>query len=394
VPGPLHGYRIVDLTAMITGPQATMLLGDQGADVIKVEPPGLGDVMRYLGTQRGGIAALFAGVNRSKRSIAVNLREDAGREIVARLADGAEVFVQNFRPGVIERLGLGEEVLRARNPDLVYVSLSAFGERGPLARRPAYDHIIQGMTGASWIQAEPGSPRPEYMKMAWCDKITGYTAAQAITAALLARERGQGGQHIRISMLDAALSFFWPDGMMNHTLLEPDASLQPHLSMSYRFVETRDGFLSVAAVTDAQWHGIFRAAGRPELCDDPRFARAPDRMKHVAELIQELGGGVLDMSSEEAFERLVAEDVPCGPLLRPEEVASHPQVVENGTLVESQHPRIGRIREPRPAPRFGATPAASSRPAPSLGEHTDEVLGQLGLSAAEIAEARSRGVVG
>jgi crotonobetainyl-CoA:carnitine CoA-transferase CaiB-like acyl-CoA transferase len=393
VPGPLDGYRILDLTAMITGPQTTMILGDQGADVVKVEPPGLGDVMRYLGTQRGGIAALFGSFNRSKRSIVVNLQEEAGREIVMRLAAGADVFIQNFRPGVIERLGLDEQTLRAPNKDLIYVSLSAFGEEGPLARRPAYDHIIQGMTGASWVQPQMGSERPEYMKMAWCDKITGYTAAQAITAALLARERGQGAQHLRLSMLGAALSFFWPDGMMNHTILEEDTDLQPHISMAYRFLETSDGFLSVAAVTDAQWQGIFRAAGRPELCDDPRFASAAERMKNVPALLEELGGGKLEMTSQEAHERLIAEDVPCGPLLRPEEVASHPQVVETGVLVESEHPAMGRIREPRPPTRFSATPAAIGRPAPALGEHTDEVLGEAGLSPAEIEEARAKGIV-
>ena len=392
--GPLDGYRVVDLTAMITGPQATMILGDQGAQVIKVEPPGIGDVMRYLGSQRGGMAALFASFNRSKRSLVVNLAEEAGRELVIRLVAGADVFVQNFRPGVIERLGLDESTLRRVRPDLIYVSLSAFGEQGPLARRPAYDHIIQGMTGACWIQPGPGAERPEYMKMTWCDKITGYTAAQAITAALLARERGRGGQHLRINMLGAALSFFWPDGMMNQTLLEEDAALHPHLSVAYRFLETSDGFLSVAAITDAQWHGIFRAAGRPELCDDPRFASAAGRMENLPALIEALGGGRLEMSSREASERLVAEDVPNGPMLRPEEVAAHPQVVAAGILEESRHPTLGRIRQPRPPVGFSATPASSGRPAPRLGEHTDEVLGELGLSRREIEEARAKGVVG
>ncbi len=392
--GPLAGYRIVDLSAMITGPQATMILADQGADVIKVEPPGVGDVMRYLGTQRGGLAALFASFNRSKRSIAVDLRQAAGREIVEKLVAGADVFVQNFRPGVIERLGLDEATLRALRPELIYVSLSAFGETGPLASRPAYDHILQGMTGAAWVQPGVGAERPEYMKMTWCDKITGQTAAQAITAALLARERGHGGQHLRISMLGAALSFFWPDGMMNQTILEPDAEQQPPISVAYRFLETRDGFLSIAAITDAQWRGLFRAAGRPELCDDPRFATTADRMKHLPALLEELNDGRVEMSSQEAEERLVAEDVPCGPLLRPEEVAAHPQVVAAGILVESEHPAIGRIREPRPPTRFSVTPAAIGRPAPRLGEHTDEVLAQLGLSGTEIAEARAKGIVG
>jgi crotonobetainyl-CoA:carnitine CoA-transferase CaiB-like acyl-CoA transferase len=394
VTGPLDGYRIVDLTAMITGPQATMILADQGAQVVKVEPPGIGDVMRYLGSQRAGMSALFASFNRGKRSVVVNLREESGRDIVRRLVRDADVFIQNFRPGVVERLGLDEPSLRALAPDLIYVSLSAFGWEGPLAGRPAYDHIIQGMTGAPWVQSEQGSGRPTYMKMTWCDKVTGYTAAQAVTAALLARERGRGGQHLRISMLGAALTFFWPDGMMNDTLLEDDANLQPHISTAYRFLECNDGFLSVAAITDAQWKGIFRAAGRPELCDDPRFNSAAERMNHVEALFHELGDGKLDLSSREAHDRLVAEDVPCGPILRTDEVADHPQVVAAGILRESRHPVLGRIREPNPPALFGATPAAAGSPAPRLGQHTDEVLAELGLSASEIAEARAKGAVG
>lgn len=391
--GPLDGYRIVDLTAMITGPQTTMILADQGARVIKVEPPGLGDVMRYLGSQRGGMSALFASFNRGKRSVAVDLRQEPGRDLVRRLVAEADVFIQNFRPGVIERLGLDEPSLRALRPELIYVSLSAFGWQGPLVGRPAYDHIIQGMTGAPWVQSEEGSGRPTYMKTTWCDKVTGYTAAQAVTAALLARERGRGGQHLRITMLGAALAFFWPDGMMNDTLLEDDATVQPHISTAYRFLETDDGFLSVAAITDAQWHGIFRAAGRPELCDDPRFASAAERMKNVSALFEELNGGRVDMSCREAYERLVAEDVPCGPILRTAEVADDPQVTATGILQESQHPVLGRIRQPVPPVDFGATPAAAGTHAPALGQHTDEVLAELGMSRAEIHEARAKGVV-
>ncbi|MGI9589980.1 MAG: CaiB/BaiF CoA transferase family protein, partial [Myxococcota bacterium] len=357
--GPLAGYRVVDLTAMITGPQTTVILADQGADVVKVEPPGLGDVMRHLGTQRGGMSALFAGFNRNKRSVVVNLREDAGRKIVRRLAAEADVFVQNFRPGVIERLGLDEAMLRETRPELVYVSISAFGWEGPMSRRPAYDHIIQGMTGAPWMQSEAGAERPEYMKTTFCDKITGYATAQAVTAALLARERGHGGQHLKVTMLGAALAFLWPDGMTQHTILEEDATVLPPISAAYRYMETRDGFVSVAAVTDAQWHGIFRAAGRPELADDPRFATLASRLNHLDELLQELNGGRLELTSAEAFARFEAEDVPCGPMLRPEEIHAHPQVQALGLLEESQHPVLGRMREPGPPVGFSQTPAST-----------------------------------
>jgi crotonobetainyl-CoA:carnitine CoA-transferase CaiB-like acyl-CoA transferase len=393
VPGPLEGYRVVDCTAMITGPLATMMLADQGADVLKIEPPGLGDVMRVLGTQRGGMSAFFASCNRSKRSIAIDLHREPGRELARRLAAGADVFVQNFRPGVIERLGLSEAELRPLRPDLVYVSLSAFGESGPYARRPAYDHIIQGMSGLTAVQGDALSGRPAYVRNAVCDKLTALVAAQAITAALLARERGAGGQHVRLSMLDAAIAFLWPDGMMNQTILEDDVARMPPLSAAYQLVETSDGFLAVAVITDAQWRGLFRAVGRAELIDDPRFATAAARSQHLVALIQELGGGKVDLTTEEALSRLHAEDVPCGPLLSPDSVHAHPQVVASGTLVEHAHPRLGRIREPRPAARFERTPAGPLRPAPSLGEHTDETLRGLGLAEPEIAELRAKGVV-
>lgn len=392
--GPLDGYRILDLTAMITGPLATMILAEQGAEVVKVERPGIGDVMRYLSTMRGGMSTFFAGCNRSKRSIVVDLRKPAGREIVRDLAARADVFVQNFRPGVIERLGLAEPELRKLNPGLVYASLSAFGETGPYAQRPAYDHIIQAMTGAPYLQAAGDEGRPEFIRTTWCDKATALTAAQAITAALLARERGRGGQHLRLSMLDASIAFLWPDGFVNHTLLDPDGAVgMPPISTTYRAVATRDGFVAVAAITDAQWAGIFRAIGRPELARDPRFATTGERLAHLALVAEELERTTRGRSRDELIASLVAEDVPCAPILRLEDVADFEQVRASETLVESVHPVLGRIQEPRPPARFETTPEAISRPAPRLGEHTDEVLGALGLGPDRIGELRAEGVV-
>jgi crotonobetainyl-CoA:carnitine CoA-transferase CaiB-like acyl-CoA transferase len=393
VTAPLAGIRVLDVSAMITGPLATMQLADLGAEVVKVEPPGTGDILRLVGTNRGGMSAFFATLNRGKRSMVVDLREERGREIVRRLARDADVFVQNFRPGVIERLGLDEGRLRAEREDLIYVSISAFGATGPLASRPAYDHVIQGMTGSAYIQAALPGAGPEYVRNAWCDKITSYTATQSIIAALFARERGAGGQHLQISMLDAAISFLWPDGMSNHTILEDDVTVLPPISASYRHVVTRDGFISIAAITDAQWHGIFRAVDRPELVEDPRFATAVARSENLLALLEELGGGKIDMSSAEALERLRAEDVPCGPILAPEEVHRDPQVIASGTLVESVHPQLGRMREPRPPALFGATPAAIRGPAPALGADTDAILGELGLAAGEAADLRAKGIV-
>jgi len=310
------------------------------------------------------------------------------------LASRADVFVQNFRPGVIERLGLAEPLLRDRHPELVYVSLSAFGETGPYAHRPAYDHVIQAMTGAPYLQGSEEDGRPEFMRTTWCDKVTALTVAQAITAALLARQRGRGGQHLRLSMLDASLAFLWPDGFVNHTLIGTEGvTALPPIAATYRAVEARDGFIAVAAVTDAQWAGLFRAAGRPDLARDPRMASAGDRFAHLAEIGEELESATRGRSRDELLAKLVAEDVPCAPILRLEEVAGFEQVEASGTLVESVHPVLGRMREPRPPVRFDVTPAAIARPAPRLGEHTDAVLAELGLDPTRIAELRGEGAV-
>jgi len=220
MPGPLHGYRVIECTTTITGPFASMILADQGADVIKVEAPGIGDVVRMLGTARGGMSALFALLNRSKRSVVLNLREERGRDLLRRLVAGADVFIQNFRPGVVERVGIDEPSLREVREDLIYVSISAFGTRGPYARKPGYDHIVQGIAGVAAVQRDPETGRPVHVRHTLCDKVTALTAAQGITAALLARERGEGGQHLRMNMLDASIAFLWPDGGANATILE------------------------------------------------------------------------------------------------------------------------------------------------------------------------------
>jgi len=396
MPGPLHGYRVIDCTTTVTGPFASMILGDQGADVIKIEAPGVGDVVRLLGTARGGISSLFALLNRSKRSVVLNLREQRGRDLLRRLVAGADVFMQNFRPGVVERLGIDEPSLREVRGDLIYVSISAFGSEGPYAHKPAYDHILQGIAGVAAVQRAPEAVRPENVRHTLCDKVTALTAAQGITAALLARERGQGGQHLRMNMLDASIAFLWPDGGANATILEEDVALAPTLAASYRVEDAADGHYCTAALTDAQAHGLFRALGHPELCTDPRFATLAARMRHLEALLELLGGDAPDPRARaDVIAALEAEDVPCGPVYTDAgEVPNDPQVRANGTFLDTVHPQLGRMREPRPPLRFDRTPAAIQRPAPALGANTDEVLGELGLDAAEIEDLRGKGVVG
>ena len=390
MPGALDGIRVVELTSMITGPLATMILADQGADVVKVEPPGAGDVMRYLGSQRGGMTALFASCNRSKRSIVVDLKNPDGKDVIHELVRSADVFIQNYRIGVIDRLGLGAETLCVANPGLIYVSLNAFGEKGPFASRPAYDHILQGMTGAAYVQAKE---TPEFMRQTWCDKSTAVTAAQAITAALLARERGAGGQHLHLSMLDAGLSFLWPDGHADTMLLEDDAVRLPPIADTYMPSPTADGYATIAAITEQQWTNLLIAVGREELLADPRFATTEARLKNLNAFRDEISRSGAQYATEELIERLGAAEVPCGPILRPAEVPDEPQVIANQTLVTSEHPTLGRIREPRPPARFDATPSEIQRPAPALGEHTSEVLASLGRSDDQIVALRESGAV-
>ncbi|MBW2422135.1 MAG: CoA transferase [Deltaproteobacteria bacterium] len=392
--GPLEGFRIVDLTAYITGPLATMILADQGAEVIKVEPIGLGDVWRHVGTARGGMSAMFALCNRSKRSIALNLKDPRGRELLQRLVGRADVMVQNFRPGVVERLGIDEARMREIKPDLIYVSITAFGYEGPYSQRPAFDPIVQALSGTASVQADGETGEPRMVQQALCDKVAATTTAQSITAALLARERGAGGQHLRVAMLDAAIAFLWLDGMANYTILGDDVHVHPPASASIRTFATGDGHIAMAPITDAQAHGMFRALGREELIEDPRFAHVEARSSNIEELIAECGGDLQKLTTDQAVERLAAEQVPCAPVVPLEELHEHPQVVANGTLTETEHPKMGRMRQPRPPVRFTETPAEIRYPAPALGQHTDEVLREAGVAALEIEELRGKGVVG
>ncbi len=389
--GALDGIRILDLTAMITGPMATMILADQGAEVVKIEPPGIGDVMRYLGSNSRGISAMYASCNRNKQSVVVNLRSDEGKAIIRELAAGADVFIQNFRPGVIERLGLGEDVLRAEHPELIYVSLNAFGEAGPFADRPAFDHILQGMTGAAYVQRPD---EPEYMRQAWVDKATAVNAAQAITAALLARERGAGGQHVRLSMLDVGLAFLWPDGHSSTMLLEDDATHLPPIANTYQPAPTKDGAVTIAAVTEDQRNALLIALGKEEMLVDPRFATPEAFLENLDAFREEAARVGQELTSDEVIARLQEADVPCGPILRPDEIREFPQITAMESLVESDHPVMGRIVEPRPPARFGATPSEMRTPAPSLGEHTRSVLERLGRDEETIEKLRADGVVG
>src|ERR1700683_357876 len=256
MPGPLHGYRVVDLTSNVSGPLATMILADQGADVIKVENPDGGDATRSASNRRNGLSASFLNTNRNKRSVAMDLRNPAAKQALLRLISTADVFIQNFRPGVVERMGFGEDALRAVKPDIVYVSISGFGETGPYAGKPVYDPIVQAMSGLATIQAGSDTERPRLVRTILPDKLTAVTASQAITAALLARERTGKGQHLRLSMLDAVIAFLWSSDMAGQTFVGDEKPQQETASAIDLIYATADHYISAAVQTNRQWIGL------------------------------------------------------------------------------------------------------------------------------------------
>lgn len=379
MPGPLDGYRIVDLTTMISGPMATGLLGDQGADVIKIESPGVGDLMRLLGAPREGITASFATTNRNKRSIVLDLKAERDRSAFERLVETADVVVQNFRPGVVERMGIGEDALRRLKSDLIYVSISGFGETGPYANKRVYDPIIQALSGMATIQGNRGQGRPRMMRLVVPDKVTAITAAQAITAALLARERTGKGQHVRLSMIDAMIALAWPEGFAGHTFVGDEVDVPRNALAQDLVFETADGWMTAGAVSDSEWQGLTRALGHPEWLEDERFKTAGGRVAYAKERLDQTASVLKSETTETWLARLDAEQVPCAPILPLSEVIRHPQIKANELLFETDHPVAGRIRQARAAAQFDATPTTLERPAPTKGQHTEEILAELGL---------------
>src|ERR1700720_4642117 len=271
--GPLKGVRVLDLTAVVSGPYATMFLADQGADVIKIEPI-TGDSARRSRAaidKAGEFSAMFISSNRGKRSLSVDVKSDAGREVVARLVAQADVLVQNFRPGTMERLGLGADELRQRHPRLIYVSISGVGDTGPYVKKRVYDPIIQGLSGFADIQSQPVTNRPQMIRTIVCDKTTAVFTAQAVSSALYAREKTGQGDYIQVAMLDAMISYLWPEGMMQYPVIGSEATSADPNDRPDLVFKTSDGYITAGTISDSEWQGFCRASGDPELARDPRF---------------------------------------------------------------------------------------------------------------------------
>jgi len=392
--GPLDGYRIIDLTGMIAGPWATMLLADQGAEVIKIETPGKGDHVRAGGNRHNGIAANFLNNNRNKRSVTIDLKQPRGREVLLRLAAGADAVIQNFRPGVVERLGVAYDDVKAVKPDIVYVSISGFGEKGPYAHKPAYDPIIQAATGLTTVQAGSDQERPRLVRTIVPDKVTALTAAQALTAALLHRERSGEGQHVRLTMLDAVLSFLWASDMGLQTFVDEPLREQRPASFIDLIYETADGYMSVAIMNDREWQAFCKVAERPDLLADERFSTPAMRDRNIDARLALTQEVLRTRSTGEWMELLEAERIPCAPVVNRNTILAHPQVEAMETVQEYMHPRAGRIRQTRPAARFERSPAGVRHGAPDLGADTEAVLREAGFAEPEIAELRAGNVCG
>jgi crotonobetainyl-CoA:carnitine CoA-transferase CaiB-like acyl-CoA transferase len=389
--GALDGFRILDLTQVISGPLATRILADQGADVVKVEPPS-GDILRHMGGI-SGLSPTFTTTNRSKRSLVLDLKKPEALAALLRLVKDSDVFVQNNRPGAAERMGIGETALRAINPGLIYVSISGFGETGPFAHKRVYDPLIQGMSTLTEIQGGPNGP-PGLVRVIVPDKVTALTAAQSITAALLARERTGKGQHIRLSMLDAVIAFVWPEGMAYHTFVSPDLPRPKPVARRDLVFETQDGYVVASTVAHREFQGFCRATGRTEWLEDPRFQDAAGMVKNAGERLDLMAEVLATDTTAHWLEALDGEDVPCAPVLTRDDVHLHPQVQANGIIVEDEHPIVGRVRQARPAERMDGTPSEIRRPAPTLGQHSDEVLAEAGFSSGQIDSLRSAGALG
>ncbi len=388
--GPLSGFKILDMSRVLAGPAATVLLADQGADVIKVEPL-RGDVVRAMGG--GGVTPGFVTANRGKRSIALDLKSPAGIEVVKRLARDADVFVQNFRPGAIDGMGLGEPVIRGINPGIVYVSMSGFGEKGPYAHKRVYDPVIQALSGLADLQATDENDRPRMIRTVIPDKTTGITTAQAITAALLSRERTGEGQHIRIAMLDVMIAYLWQEGLGGLTMVGHEDRVKRGQRSKDLIYQTADGYITAGAVSDAEWRGMCKALGREEWLTDERFATPQARSVNVKTRLELTAEVLRTNTSEYWLKRLDECEVPSAPVLTRPEVITQEQVQVNEILSEYEQPGLGMVRQPRPAARFEGTPVNTEQIAAALGEHGREILAEAGYVADEIDELIAAGVM-
>lgn len=390
--GPLTGLKVLDLTGMVSGPVAAMMLADQGAEVIKVEPVN-GELVRHMAAPHNGVNPVFFSCNRGKKSIALDLKSEEGKKILLKLASEADIFMQNFRPGAIERMGFGEDVIRKLNEKIIYVSISGFGNRGPYANSRVYDPVIQALSGATDIQADRETGKPKMFRIIIADKVTALTTAQAISSALYAREKHGTAQHIELSMLDCMISFFWPEGMAGIVYAENEIDVRKLQGSQDLIYQAEDKYITAGAVSDAEWKGMCKALKREDLIDDERFATPAGRVANAQIRKEITGEEISKWKSSEILKRLQEEGVPSAPLLDRMELLDNDQILANESILRVNIDGFGEVRQAKPAARFSKTPSELSRPAPKLGEHSFEILSSLGFDDAIIENFIKKKVV-
>ncbi|MGR8947877.1 MAG: CaiB/BaiF CoA transferase family protein [Gammaproteobacteria bacterium] len=390
---PLKGVRIIEATANAAGPFATGMLADQGAEVIRIETLGGGDPSRHVGGIRGGVTSYTAYMNRNKKSIAIDIKNPAAKAPLFDLIKTADVFVQNARPGALERAGFGFDTLHAINPQLIYASISGFGMTGPAVHQRVYDAVIQAVSGLAFAAGDNGVPA--LVKSIVTDKITGMTAAQAISSALFARENGTiGGHHIEISMLDSSLAFLWPDIFWNHGFVGDDGvTPKPSVADFYRVVQTKDGYVTILVVGDEDFDGACRGLEIPKVRSDPRFQTLEKRFTHYNDMCREIEKAALNFTTNEIVKRMDEGGVPCAKVNDLDDVFSDPRVTHNQSIVEYDHPDGGRLRQARPPAIFDEDPCPIRLPSPRLGEHTEEVLRAAGCDDETISALRAANAI-
>ena len=394
--GPLDGIRVLDLTRVLAGPYCTMFLGDLGAEVVKVEQPGVGDDTRGWGPPfTGGESAYFLCVNRNKKSVTVDLKSQEGVALLRRLADRADVLIENFRPGAMERLDLGEKDLRAANPRLIYASLSGFGADGPMSDAPGYDLIVQAWGGLMSITGQADG-EPSKVGVAIIDLVAGLMMGKSIAAALFAREKLGVGQKIDTSLLEAEVACLINVG--SNYLVEgniPRRWGNAHPSIvPYQSFKTADGYLVIGVASEGIWRRFCQAIGRAEWADDSRFEKNSNRVENRSLLIGLLAEMFLSHSTDEWLKLLNSAEVPCAPVQTVDQVFKAPQVLHREMLVQVEHPTAGPVRMAGIPVKFSATPASVRLPPPLLGQHNEEVLESwLGMNNEEISELKRKTVL-
>ena len=387
---PFSGFTIVEIGSMVAGPAAGQILADMGAEVIKVEAI-QGDVMRTIPPFRNGASGAFAQWNRNKRSILVDLWSEEGRDIARRLASSADLVYQNFRPGVLESIGLGYEALKEINPDLIYLTINGYGDSGPYADQPAYDLAVQGMVGFMPRQGENGPPEP--IRSVVVDKVTAYSAAMAMMAALMQRERhGGGGQKVNVNMLDAFASFMLAEQMYDYAFPESGRPTET-VNNLYQPLQTSDGYVIGLVGRDSHFKGFMAALDRPDLAQDERFSSTMLRFMHTKDLMRAVQPQALKMTKAEFLGLMRKHQVPFGPVNSIDDFLDDPQVIHNKSYVDHHDPDVGIIRTMNSFARFERSPSRTDGRSPKAGEHTDALLDRLGFTAEEIAGLRARKLV-